>query len=103
MFSWRFSPCARFLAWSHFLRKTGAPLFRKMLRLFTCSTRGDRGYGFQIRNDGVDLGALQVVLEGRHARRAVADDAADHLVAAAGRLLGQAGTVGARNRCALPP
>src|SRR3981081_4710765 len=60
------------------------------------STRGGRGDRLQIRNDGVDLAALQVMLEGRHARRALADDAADYLVAPAGRLLGQAGTIGAR-------
>src|SRR5260370_14436229 len=48
-----------------------------------CLTRGDRGYRLEKGDDGVDLGALQIMLEGRHAWRAFADHAPDHLVAAA--------------------
>src|SRR5215470_5668885 len=59
------------------------------------STSGGRRYGFQVRDDGVDLAALEVILERGHARRAIADEAANDLVAAAGRLLGQLRTIGA--------
>src|SRR5262245_64264115 len=60
------------------------------------STRGGGGHCFQIGDDRVDLGALEVMLEGGHARRALADEAADDLIAASGRVLGQEGTVGSR-------
>src|SRR6516162_8935366 len=60
------------------------------------STRGGGGHGFQIGDDRVDLGAREVMLEGGHARRALADEAADDLIAAAGRVLGQEGAVGSR-------
>src|SRR5262249_36730023 len=60
------------------------------------STRGGSGHCFQIGDDRVDLGALEVMLEGGHARRALADEAADDLIAAPGRVLGQQGTVGSR-------
>src|SRR5262245_29835899 len=60
------------------------------------STRGGSGHCFQIGDDRVDLGALEVMLEGGHARRALADEAADDLIAAAGGVLGQEGAVGSR-------
>src|ERR1700728_2411030 len=35
---------------------------------------GRRGNGFDIGDDGVDFGRLEVIFEGRHARRGVADE-----------------------------
>src|SRR5262249_8010807 len=56
--------------------------------------RGGR-YGFQIRNDGVDLRTLQIVLEPRHARGSLADETANDLVIAAGGFLRERRTIGA--------
>ena len=55
-----------------------------------------RRYGLEIGNDGIDLRPLQVVLEGRHARRAVADQPANDLVIAGCRLLRQRRSEGPR-------
>src|SRR5262245_40369078 len=60
------------------------------------STGSGSGDGFQIRDDGVDLGAAEIVLEARHARRPVADDPADYVVVAAGGFPGQLRAIGAR-------
>src|SRR5215470_3000344 len=56
--------------------------------LMTClpgcrSPSGRRRNGLQIGDDGVDLRRLELIFEAWHAARAVADDAAHHLVAAA--------------------
>src|SRR5262245_8740100 len=45
--------------------------------------RGRRWDGSEIRDDGFDLGRLEVILEAWHARRAVADDVAHHGVLSA--------------------
>src|SRR5580704_4064042 len=47
---------------------------------------GRRGNGFDIGDDGVDLGRLEVIFEARHARRAVADDFAHDVGLAAERV-----------------
>ena len=60
------------------------------------SPRGGGGDRLEVSDDRVDLAALQVMLEGGHARRALADHATDHFVAAARGVLGQAGAIGSR-------
>src|SRR5262249_35609229 len=50
----------------------------------------------RVGDDRVDRGALEVMLEGGHARRSLADEAADDLIAAAGRVYGQQGAKGSR-------
>src|SRR5712691_925112 len=52
-----------------------------------------RRHGLEVGNDGVDLRRLELILESRHARRAVGDDVAHDLVAAAGGILGQRRTI----------
>src|SRR5580704_17519864 len=47
---------------------------------------GRRGNGFDIGDDGVDLGGLEVIFEARHARRAVADHLAHDVGLAAERV-----------------
>src|SRR5437773_2322484 len=75
--------CVLFMAWPPVV------LFRSAHR-----GRGGRwGNGSQIRDDGFDLGGLEMILEARHARRAVADDLAHHRLLAAGRVLRQFRTV----------
>src|SRR5262245_5254914 len=74
-------------------------IFMALLLVRACSTGGGRRYGFQVRDDGVDLAAIEVVLERGHARRALADQPADDLVAAAGGLLGEGRTIGAGIDC----
>src|SRR5207342_2901417 len=60
------------------------------------SPGGGGGDRLKVSDDRVDLAALQVMLEGWHARCALADDATDHFVAAARGVLGQAGAIGSR-------
>src|SRR3982074_275981 len=70
------------------------PLFSFLADRSSCGRGGDR---FQIRDDGLDLGRLEMILEAGHAGRAVADDVSHHGLLTAGRILRQLRTVkGAR-------
>src|SRR5262245_55769964 len=70
--------------------------FMAFLLVFVRSTGSDRGDRLEISDDRVDLAALEIVLEAGHARRAIADDAADDVVVAAGGVLGERRTEGPR-------
>src|SRR5262245_15307345 len=70
-------------------------IFMALLLVRACSTGGGRRYGFQVRDDGVDVAATEVMFERRHARRALADQTADDLVAATGGVLGELRAEGA--------
>src|SRR5215475_7617046 len=71
--------------------------------LLTCGGRHREGLvahrqGLHIGRDGGNLVGVVGVLESRHARRAVGDDLADRLLAAAGTLLVELGPVEARDQ-----
>src|SRR3979490_43756 len=51
------------------------PLFSFLADRSSCGRGGDR---FQIRDDGLVLGRLEMILEAGHAGRAVADDVSHH-------------------------
>src|ERR1700722_16810970 len=55
--------------------------------------RGRRWHGFQIRNDGTDLGGLELKLEARHPRRPIADDLAHDVLLTVERVLRQDRTI----------
>src|SRR5262245_13381243 len=93
---------ARLIAATLAATSAGTPnryAFMAFLLVFVRSIRlasGGGGHRLEIGDDRVDLAALEIVLEGGHARRAVADDAADDVVVAAGGVLGERRTEGPR-------
>src|SRR5262249_57504990 len=90
---------ARLIAATLAATSAGTPnryAFMAFLLVFVRSTGGGRRDRLEIGDDRVDLAALEIVLEAGHARRAVADDAADDVVVAAGGVLGERRTEGPR-------
>src|SRR5262245_9811304 len=74
-------------------------IFMALLLVRACSTGGGRRYGFQVRDDGVDVAATEVLFERRHERSALADMTVDELVAGTGVFLWKRRVAGAEIDC----